>query len=79
MKWKHASLVGMNITAAMTKDGRIWCPSHYRARARAFMAEDLAAARDLRQKGQKVAARMRMEAARQDRLFITQSAPPLFG
>lgn len=79
MKWKHASTAGMNLTGAMTCNGKIWCPPHYRARARAFMAEDLAAARDLRLRGHKVAARMRMTAARQDRLFITESAPPLFG
>ena len=78
-KWKHASTAGMHITAAMTKDGRIWCPPHYRARARAFTAEDLAAARDLRLKGQKEAARIRLAYARQDRIFITESAPPLFG
>ena len=57
-KWKHASLHGMHLTGAMASDnGRIWCPPHYRARTRAFTAEDLAAARDLRLKGHKEAAR----------------------
>jgi hypothetical protein len=79
-KWKHASLHGMHLTGAMASDnGRIWCPPHYRARARAFTAEDLAAARDLRLKGHKEAARIRLAYARQDRIFITESAPPLFG
>ena len=78
MKWKHASRRGMTLTAAMaSEDGRLWFPPYYRARARAFMAEDLDAARDLRMKGHKDAARIRLCAARTDRIFITAGAPPL--
>lgn len=78
--WIHNSKAGMHLTGAMaSKDGRLHLPTHYRARARAFMAEDLEAARHLRMAGQKIAARMRIKAARQDRLFITDGAPALFG
>lgn len=78
MKWKHASRRGMTLTAAMaSEDGRLWFPPYYRARARAFTAEDLDAARSLRIQGQKDAARIRLAAARTDRIFITAGAPPL--
>lgn len=78
MKWKHASRRGMTLTAAMaSEDGRLWFPPYYRARARAFTAEDLNAARALRMQGQKDAARIRLAAARTDRIFITAWAPPL--
>ena len=77
-KWKHASAYGMHLTGAMANgEGRVRLPHFYRARARAFMAEDLTAARDLRLRGFKDAARMRMVAARHDRIFITTGAPHL--
>jgi hypothetical protein len=80
MKWTHASNRGMTINAAMVAPGgRIWLPPHSRARARAFSAEDLDMARIYRKRGEKLAARMRLQAARQDRIFITRDAPPLFG
>lgn len=78
-KWIHASKAGMNLTGAMVKDGRIRMPAAYRARARAYTAEDLAEARRLRLAGHKEAARIRLTYARQDRIFITTGAPPIFG